>query len=46
MRTDRKGIVPAMLRTHRCDWYLLVLRPGTVPTAELESYFQSTCGER
>ncbi|GAB3397073.1 MOSC domain-containing protein YiiM [Amycolatopsis echigonensis] len=33
MRTGRKDVVPAMISTGRCGWYLRVLRPGTVPTA-------------
>ncbi|MBN9747119.1 MOSC domain-containing protein [Amycolatopsis sp. A1MSW2902] len=33
MRTGRKDVVPAMISTNRCGWYLRVLRPGTVPTA-------------
>ncbi|WP_037357200.1 MOSC domain-containing protein [Amycolatopsis orientalis] len=33
MRTGRKDVVPAMIDTGRCGWYLRVLRPGTVPTA-------------
>lgn len=33
MRTGRKDVVPAMISTQRCGWYLRVLRPGTVPTA-------------
>ncbi|WP_370934021.1 MOSC domain-containing protein [Amycolatopsis sp. cg13] len=33
MRTGRKDVVPAMIDTRRCGWYLRVLRPGTVPTA-------------
>jgi len=33
MRTGRKDVVPAMIDSGRCGWYLRVLRPGTVPTA-------------
>ncbi|MFB9925042.1 MOSC domain-containing protein [Amycolatopsis halotolerans] len=33
MHTGRKDVVPAMIDTNRCGWYLRVLRPGTVPTA-------------
>ncbi|ATY16789.1 MOSC domain-containing protein [Amycolatopsis sp. AA4] len=33
MRTGRKDVVPAMISTQRCGWYLRVLRPSTVPTA-------------
>jgi MOSC domain-containing protein YiiM len=33
MKTGRKDVVPAMIDSGRCGWYLRVLRPGTVPTA-------------
>ncbi|SFW64061.1 MOSC domain-containing protein YiiM [Amycolatopsis australiensis] len=33
MKTGRKDIVPAMIGSGRCGWYLRVLRPGTVPTS-------------
>nr|WP_184784899.1 MOSC domain-containing protein [Amycolatopsis jiangsuensis] len=33
MRTGRKDVVPAMLDTGRCGWYLRVLKSGTVPTS-------------
>ncbi len=33
MRVGRKDVIPAMLRSGRCGWYLRVLRPGRVPTA-------------
>lgn len=32
MRTGRKDVVPGMIDSGRCGWYLRVLRPGTVPT--------------
>lgn len=32
MRVGRKEIIPAMLTSGRCGWYLRVLRPGLVPT--------------
>lgn len=33
MRVGRKEVIPAMLTSVRCGWYLRVLRPGRVPTA-------------
>lgn len=33
MRVGRKEIIPAMLTSVRCGWYLRVLRPGRVPTS-------------
>ncbi|HEY9415392.1 MAG TPA: MOSC domain-containing protein [Pseudonocardia sp.] len=32
MRVGRKDVIPAMLKSVRCGWYLRVLRPGRVPT--------------
>ncbi|WP_425388648.1 MOSC domain-containing protein [Amycolatopsis jejuensis] len=43
MRTERKDIVPAMIDSGRCGWYLRVLRPATVPTrAPLEIVERAT----
>ncbi|MEW2505695.1 MOSC domain-containing protein [Amycolatopsis sp. CA-161197] len=33
MRTGRKDVVPALIDSGRCGWYLRVLRPGRVPTS-------------
>jgi MOSC domain-containing protein YiiM len=33
MRVGRKEVIPAMLTSVRCGWYLRVLRPGRVPTS-------------
>ncbi|HWD01936.1 MAG TPA: MOSC domain-containing protein [Amycolatopsis sp.] len=33
MRTGRKDVVPALIDSGRCGWYLRVLKPGRVPTA-------------
>jgi MOSC domain-containing protein YiiM len=32
LHAGRKDVIPAMLATARCGWYLRVLRPGRVPT--------------
>jgi MOSC domain-containing protein YiiM len=32
MHTGRKDIIPAMINSGRCGWYLRVLTPGTVPS--------------
>ncbi|QRP46987.1 MOSC domain-containing protein [Amycolatopsis sp. FDAARGOS 1241] len=33
MRTGRKDVVPTVIDSGRCGWYLRVLEPGRVPTA-------------
>ncbi|WIY05670.1 MOSC domain-containing protein [Amycolatopsis mongoliensis] len=44
MKTGRKDVVPAMIDSGRCGWYLRVLRPGTVPTSGVLDVVESAGG--
>ncbi|WP_407641722.1 MOSC domain-containing protein [Amycolatopsis panacis] len=46
MRTGRKDVVPAMIDTGRCGWYLRVLEPGTVPTSGPVGWSSAAAGRR